>query len=392
MDEKVNINLSEILMELQKIDYTQLLNIVKPIIIYFILNRAVDTGLKTYRLHKDFKAKDVSTMDLPPEIVRVSSEVDEVKLLEQKFGDSIVAFAKTLVEKMPNADLSIFYNNISSLTTSTKNFRAKNIILNSGTQGAYNPKKNDIKLQEHNYMLTIDHELFHVASTHYRESDEMIFSGFAQHTKGKARLANGLNEGYTQLLAERYFGESKELMKAYPYEKYTAEKLEMIIGKDKMESLYLNANLNALVQELSQYEDESTILKFLTDLDFLEKHLGDKRMMPMEKGMINSKLASTNQFLLNCYIKKLNNDFNGYGLANEELKDKLVAFITMMNTTVTVNKREFESIDGEELVKNALASLDSFKNKKMKVEFVTTQPNSDLSIEHQIDTPVSKGK
>lgn len=392
MDEKVNINLSEILTELQKIDYTQLLNIVKPIIIYFILNRAVDTGLKTYRLHKDFKAKDVSTMDLPPEIIRISSEIDEVRLLEQKFGDSIVAFVRTLVEKMPNADLSIFYNNISSLITSTKSFRAKNIILNSGTQGAYNPKKNDIELQEHNYMLTIDHELFHVASTHYRESDEMIFSGFAQHAKGKRRLANGLNEGYTQLLAERYFGEEKELMKAYPYEKYTAEKLEMIIGKDKMESLYLNANLNGLVQELSQYEDEPTILKFFTDLDFLEEHLGDKRMMPMEKGMINSRLASTNQFLLNCYIKKLNNNFNGDGLANEELKDKLVAFITMMNTTVTVDKRKFESIDGEELVKNALASLDAFKNKKMNVEIVTTQPNSDVSVEQQIDTPVSKGK
>ena len=122
-----------------------------------------------------------------------------------------------------------------------------------------------------------------MSSTFYRESDGMIFCGFAQGYKGKKIIATGINEGYTQLLAERYFGESKDILKAYSCEKSIAEKLEMIVGKEKMQSLYLNANLYGLIQELKQYEDENTIMQFISDVDFLNMHLKRKKWLLSEK-------------------------------------------------------------------------------------------------------------
>lgn len=362
MERRINIDISDVIYQLQEIDYSLLLDIIKPIIVYYI----ADKSIKTYKLHKEFNAKVVSPIELPPDILKRNEKVDKKRLLQQDFSDSIINFATTMIVEIPNKDLNLFYNNLSNLTTRTKSFKISNLLLKSNTQGSYKPKSNKIMLQENNYTLTIDHELFHMASTFYRESDGMIFSGFMQETKDKKCIANGINEGYTQLLAERYFGENKVIMKAYQYEKSIMEKLEMIIGKEKMQSLYFNANLYGLIQELKQYEDENTIMQFITDIDFLNVHLRENHWLLAKKNMIISKLKNANEFLLSCYLKKL--IIESIELEEELLRNKLKTFLTMMWTSVRIGKTKCVFMDKDEIVITMNKILESFQDKENNVE------------------------
>lgn len=357
-DRKFKINVSDIVLLSEQIDYSLLLNIIKPIIIYYI----ADKSFKKYKLHKEFKSKTMAAIDLPPEIIRKHSEIDKERLLRQKFGESIINFATTIIDKIPNANLTLLYNNLSSLTTSTKNYKIDKLLFGSSTEGAYIACDNNIKLSESNYNFTIDHELFHVSSTFYRKEDGMVFTGFNQRLLGKKDIGVGINEGYTQLLAERYFGQSKDIMLAYKYEKNIAERLETIIGKEKMETLYFSANLYGLVQELTQYEDENTIMQFIANIDFLSKHLLETHLLASEKNMFTSKLKSVYKFLLSCYIKKLKIDFDNGILNNEQLSISLSIFLDKMGTTVRSGKTRYVFTDKDETLNIMKTALDNLKN------------------------------
>lgn len=366
-DGKLNINISDIVLLSEQIDYSLLLNIINPIIIYYI----ADKSFKKYKLHKDFKSKTMATIDLPPEIIRKHSEIDKERLLRQKFGESIINFVTTIIDKIPNANLTLLYNNLSSLTTSTKNYKIYKLLFGSNTEGSYIVRDNNIKLSESNYNLTIDHELFHVSSTFYRKEDGMVFSGFNQQL-GKKNIGVGINEGYTQLLTERYFGESKEVMLGYKYEKNIAESLEMIIGKEKMESLYFSANLYRLVQELIQYENENTIMQFINDLDFLSNHLSETHL-PSEKNMFTSKLKNVYRFLLSCYIKKIKSDFDNGILSNEQLNGNLSTFLDNMGTRVRIGNTRYVFTDTDETLSIMKTALDNLKNDGNDFEYNLSQ-------------------
>jgi len=369
-EQNLNINLSDIVILSEQIDYSLLLNIIKPIIIYYIVNK----GFKKYKLHREFNAKTITPINLTPEIIKKYSEIDKEKLLQQKFGDSIINFATTIIDKIPNVDLKLLYNNLNSLTTSTKNYNLDNLIFRTRTEAEYVARENSIKLIENNYNLTIDHELFHASSTFYRKEDGMIFSGFNQ-ILGIKNIGNGINEGYTQLLTERYFGENKDILPAYKYEKLIAEKLEMIIGKEKMEQLYFSANLYGLVQELAQYEDENTVLNFINDLDFLSEQLPENHFLQSEKNMLNSRLKRVYQFLLSCYIKKIKTDIDNNELSEEKLNNNISAFLQSMGTTIRIGKTRYIFMSEGEILNIIKNTCENLKNSEDDTKYQFDQPS-----------------
>ena len=85
-----------------------------------------------------------------------------------------------------------------------------------------------------------------MASTIFQ--DGIIYSGLSEQNIGI-----GLNEGYTELLAKRYFDKSNN--NGYIFETQIAKLLELIIGQEKMESYYFNANLYGLIEELRKYNN-----------------------------------------------------------------------------------------------------------------------------------------
>ena len=164
------INLSDIYNCLERIDYSLLLKSLSPFVVYYLGEK----NFKSYKLHKEFKTPRVVTIDLPPELTE-NSQIDEERLLKINFGDSVIKFAKNLIEKMSHADLTLLYHNLSTLNIVTKNLTLKSLLFNCITYGEYSISNNLIRLPNNDKNDAIIHELFHMASTFYRENDPTFF-------------------------------------------------------------------------------------------------------------------------------------------------------------------------------------------------------------------------
>ncbi len=128
-----------------------------------------------------------------------------------------------------------------------------------------------------------------------------------------------------------------------------------------MESLYFNADLYNLVQKLKQYDEEANIIKFLTEVDFLNKHLKTKYELPLDKNIINSKIKSVNLFLLKCYLKKINTEIKDNKIGNDALLDNLQEFLQMLEQSVTANKTGYNVLTEKEIMEIVTNSVYAVK-------------------------------
>lgn len=137
---------------------------------------------------------------------------------------------------------------------------------NSNVCGLYKPRKNKINLIMKNnkeyeeLKSTLNHELLHMASCKNSE-----FDGLSQNVHGffyKTTVGSSLDEGYTELLNQRYF--TKVINNnVYKYERSFASGIEKIVGKEVMEKCYFQADLFNLIKNISFYNND---LNEITDL------------------------------------------------------------------------------------------------------------------------------
>ena len=66
MDNKEKFELTDILIQLEQIDYISIISMLSPIISYYTTSKVIDG----YKLHKDFKPKNISRVSLPPELTQ----------------------------------------------------------------------------------------------------------------------------------------------------------------------------------------------------------------------------------------------------------------------------------------------------------------------------------
>ena len=334
-----------------------ILLLLAPTIIYYTAGKPIKTN---YKLKKDFKLKGVKTSVLPTEVLRKVDDIDEAKILEQQFSPSIIEFINTIKQNIPNSDLTLFYNNFNNIKTSVKNFKISNLLFDEHIGAQWLPEENTIELSEDNYRTTIDHELFHASTTYIDPKSHIIFCGFQQIKNINNQIGEGLNEGYTQYLAEKYFS-SHPLLKAYSYEKKIAEAVELIVGQEKMQSLYFNANLKGLIDALKQYNTEENIYNFITTLDFLNKHSRDKHLTPNSNKIILNNLEYINSFLIKTYMQKLILEFPEEKIDVRQLIENIYPILTKI-PNVKMNKREFNALN-EEFVANVInETLSNYKS------------------------------
>lgn len=348
MDNKEKFTVQDFLIQLEQINYLEILEALRPLIIYYVTNRAINT----YTLHREYRPKNIRKVNVPPELKFEYSNLDINIMANTKFGESLRKFAEVMIENFSREDLINFYNNINTLKTSHSTFKLQNFILRGSTAGTYDAKKNKITVDENDFSTTIYHELLHMASSTYK--DGIRYSGFHQASlkTGIASLGKGLNEGYTELLSRRYFIEENNVTNSYEYEVVIADRLEKIIGKEKMESLYLNANLPGLIQELKQYSNEEEIMQFISSTDFVLGHLDDKKLKLFEKGMITNSLKNINKFLIKVYSKKLLQQYQQDSITNEQLTTQLAEYISSLTSKLRTGKRVYEILSDEDLMES----------------------------------------
>lgn len=337
------LDLQTLIMQLEQFDYSEVLDAITPIIVYYVSRKTINT----YYLHRDYKPKSISKVILPPELTKKYSEVDFNKIAAQKYGEYIVSFANVMIKNFPTEDLTNFYNNINEVKAKPKRFGLLNLIFHLDLAGFYNTKKNIIFVEKGLEDHPIQHELFHMASSPYKNG--IKYSGFQVSSIGE-----GINEGYTELLTQRYFpnedNDEDNDIQPYDYHVSVAKKLEQIIEREKMQSLYLNANLKGLIDELKQYISEDEIMKFISNTDFLVKYMDDKRLQLFEKKMISNCLENVNRFLIICYAKKMQQQFkDGKFSSISEMLQNLAEYISTLNSHMEIGKYDYEVMSIEDI-------------------------------------------
>lgn len=289
---------------------------IKKVIKDYVIPKSINTKIKKYS-----DSDQIEILDVPNELFETSS----ITKINNEYLESIIdveEFEATMKANFREEDLANFYRNLSSIKEMKSGMFnavkfAKHLISGgANVAGDYSAYSNTLKTNNSflsKLMGATTHELLHASSTRYDKEQDVIYTGFQQiKVNNFEHHGIALNEGFTQLLNEKYFVQpdysssfSKDfqedlLATSYKDEKKIVTLLAESIGLEKMKSLYLNGNLMGIVEELSKYSNIEDVLKFIAYTDALMSH-NNKKKKPYEetKDAINFVL----DFLTNVYVK-----------------------------------------------------------------------------------------
>lgn len=342
--------LHEAAIALEQIDYNSLVNSLSPVVFLYATNKFY----QNYKLQKKIKPKYVKIKE--SNVKETNKNIDYDNLIKEEFYYIIDEFIKVIKSKIPESNLNIFYSNINSIKIKEE----KPLFIKPNVIADYDNRKNKIRIFKKESYTVIYHELFHMASSYYR--DGMRYSGFKQ-TSIRGKIGQGINEGYTQLLTERYFGHT--IKGVYDYESFIASNLDTIVTKKKMECLYFNADLKGLINELSKYASYDDIIKFVLNIDFINTHIKDKNPSKKEQEILADIFVYNHQFLLKTYANKLKNQVENNIMDEEQMKEKLIKYTNPLGLSKKIYNIRYRTLS-KEFIANTLDEMLTTNLKKVK--------------------------
>ena len=248
-------------------------------------------------------------------------------------------FKNVMRNNLSKENYAILENNIRDIKIKNRWFIPKKTKFSLRT-GSYDGQA--ITLYERKDAHTLYHELFHAASSISPNN-----SGFHHHEDEVFDTARGINEGYTELMTIRYFGKKDFDSEFYLNEVHYMNLIERLIGKDKMESMYFKSDLSGFINELCNYNTIDNVMKFIERMDYfiifsmIHRDKMNSKMTTSDcnnyRKEMDEKIIETynfiNQFIINCYINKYENDINYENIMN--------ALIENMSVTLNTTFKEF---------------------------------------------------
>lgn len=220
-------------------------DIIKNRIIYYV--DELKEKYKVIRKNYFFKIKD-------------SLKYKKIKKEKINYTTLFKKYYKKIIRTYPDVNLYCLVNNVKSLSVEK--------IDDVNRNGRYDILNNIIGLGEKAKKRTLSHEFLHMASSY--DFGEHKRSGFADYSylDEDKYICHGvaLNEGYTELLNERLFGVNELNYKEF---KYVCDILEKIVGEKNMSKMYFEMNLYGLIKDLSKYNSEDNVKRFILNLDDL---------------------------------------------------------------------------------------------------------------------------
>lgn len=250
------------------------------------------------KLIRKYNNNNFNTIKKTPNI----GKIEKVVIKDKKIKE----FEKKLLN-IKCFNYSFFYHNVRTLKIDRHESLSKYKVFIAN----YDPIKNVINITDEK---SFPHELNHMSSSYYDGDD---YSGLSQNSFG-----TGLNEGYTELLAERYFksGES------YPAEFKIASNLEQIVGREKMEQYYYTANLFELIEELKQYDTHENIMKFIGYVDIVTSLIDNYFKSRMFNAFLKKSMKKINLYLLKWYTIKQKRLMENKNISLEQCYSKIYKY------------------------------------------------------------------
>lgn len=254
-----------------------------------------------------------------------NTEINYNRFDDLEISSAIEKFINTISKTFTKEELILFYRNIPTLTVERVQ------------DDRYHILKNKIEISK---ISNIYHELFHLATTIHTKDSEIC--GFQQYNVSlDDGIGNGLNEGYTELLAERYFGKEDHNADSYRYEMIVARAFEYIISKNKMQSLYINADLSGFITELKRYTSNKEIFCLLNRLDFICNNRYKEDLNHFRENKVIEYIEYINSFLITTYIDKLYSD----NISKEEFDKYMNKFLNLFTGNIALNNKIYDLED-----------------------------------------------
>lgn len=218
---------------------------------------------KTKKLILTKNLQDLKNADLKAPLYAKLSQEDKEKMIKateniKQNQPEIYLFTTELLKNVKIDSLRNLIINAPYITINYHKTRKK-----SKVTGTYNGYSKKIDIYDSDSNTTLYHELLHAASTSYAFHSV----GFKINLKEGGILGEGLNEGYTELLNNRFFNCHS---KSYIHLQKLAKLIENFYeNKDEMTEDYFNADLFGLIGELLKSMSLEEIIDILVDMDQL---------------------------------------------------------------------------------------------------------------------------
>ena len=251
-----------------------------------------------YLFMKGFKLDISEIINIPPILDKKKYEMVSLPKFVSKYEKDILEFTSVLEQNFPKEDLVMMYKNLGNLKMQ--------IVDDMKSNGSYDPYDNSILIKKDKYPTTLPHELFHLTTSRRLINNSVC--GFHFVSKGLS-IGLALNEGYTDIMANRYF--KKDIrFSAYGREIRYFDILEKLFGTKVIEKLYMRADLVELIKLLTDYKEEKDVINFIIKIDDI---------LRIEKCKYNdiittydlikfydltNKIIEANLFLSSLYFKK----------------------------------------------------------------------------------------
>jgi hypothetical protein len=286
----------------------------------------------------------------PYRMLRNSNGLDEPyfnEFLMKRFGKQLRRFDDVISNNFNNIDLIFYRNNLKTLKINYYNFIFERLRRRDPASGVYSPRRNAISIMEGYLETAIYHELLHMASS-YVSSDGISYSGFSQFSSNKENITNigfTLNEGYTELLNRRYFGFNPD-DSAYDLEVNIVSQLEKVVGQRTMESLYMRADLNGLIDELSKYSSVEDAVNFVHNFDMAASTDNSEERAFYYRNVVG--------YIIEIYLARHFATKN-YLITEKEEKD-LIDFVNPLNFTLNFKDKRI-NISGFSILDEAIRKI-----------------------------------
>ncbi|MFI3307145.1 MAG: hypothetical protein R3Y21_01120 [Mycoplasmatota bacterium] len=190
--------------------------------------------------------------------------------------DDIEFFVSKLKIKRSGIDFSYFKDRLSTLNIFFSNYSTYFIenleIPLEYSLGFFQPDTNNINLYLRYDKASLYHELFHLLSSpiYCEENKKIIKSGFAiKDYERRIFTFENFNEGYTEYLTRKYFTRNVEVCSSYGIFVFLAGEVNNLVGSKQMEEWYSTADLESLINELSNFIPLDEVKKLLSSFDKL---------------------------------------------------------------------------------------------------------------------------
>lgn len=202
-------------------------------------------------------------------------DVNNREILENKIKNYLFI----MNSKCENFNSSVFYKNFKKTWFNLKNLDCRLI---KGIDGSIKISR-FVNILELKRLSAIYHEFLHFSSL---KNDKKIFTPS--------------NEGYTQLLEERYF---KEAESAYYWEVKIMNIVELIYGKNELEKLYFSGNFHQLINFFKNNMSNEELVCFYKNLDYIYK-IENYSNIREHKENFQECLNNVFSTLLSCLLNK----------------------------------------------------------------------------------------